>query len=396
MLPAEVLGSRPGERVIDLCAAPGGKSGRIAADMDGQGWLLSNDISASRGRILVRNLEQLGVRNATVTAAEPAELGGLWPAAFDRALVDAPCSGEGMFRRDPQSIPSWEAYGPASMLGVQAGILDAAAQLLRPGGELVYSTCTFNTQENEEQIAAFLRRHPEFEVMPVRDRVPDSSQLYPGIPVSGLEDEQAGRMARIWPWDGAGEGHFCALLRRSGDALSGDASYAVAVEPMDDGLPAGLAGQIRSFWTEVLTADALRQVWPDGARLRGEHQFVHLLPAEALDTSGLHVLMEGVNLGQWRETRKGMICRPSHTALTSLKAANLAFCLRLEPGDGRIRRFRRGETIELTEQEAAGIDPAVDDLAVTAGDWPLGWARREGRKRLLKNQIPAGWLSRTN
>ena len=202
MAPAEVLAPRPGERVLDLCAAPGGKSGRVADMLAGQGLLVSNEIEKGRARILASNLERLGVTNAVVTSESPDRLAARWPEAFDAILVDAPCSGEGMFRRVPEARSEWKAESPAGCAARQAKILDAAAAMLAPGGRLVYSTCTFNRLENEETIGAFLRRQPDYS--------PEDFAL-PGVGPS------ENGCLRLWPHRLQGEGHFVAKVRKAGE-----------------------------------------------------------------------------------------------------------------------------------------------------------------------------------
>ena len=202
MAPVAALDPRPGERVLDLCAAPGGKSGQIAARLNGRGFLLSNEIEFSRARILLGNLERLGVTNAFVTSAPAEALARALPAFFDRVLVDAPCSGEGMFRRDPEAASQWNPDAPAGCAARQTAILNDAARMVRPGGKLVYSTCTFNRLENEGTVREFLRAHPDFE--------PDAFDL-PGVGAS-----QDGCL-RLWPHRIEGEGHFLARLTRKGE-----------------------------------------------------------------------------------------------------------------------------------------------------------------------------------
>ena len=202
MAPVAALDPRPGERVLDLCAAPGGKSGQIAARLNGRGFLLSNEIEFSRARILLGNLERLGVTNAFVTSAPAEALARALPAFFDRVLVDAPCSGEGMFRRDPEAASQWNPDAPAGCAARQTAILNDAARMVRPGGKLVYSTCTFNRLENEGTVREFLRAHPDFE--------PDAFEL-PGVGAS-----QDGCL-RLWPHRIEGEGHFLARFTRKGE-----------------------------------------------------------------------------------------------------------------------------------------------------------------------------------
>ena len=155
MSAATLLGALPGECILDLCAAPGGKSTQIAGGMQGQGVLVSNEPNRSRAKILSSNMERLGVRNSVVVSETPERLRERFPAFFDRILVDAPCSGEGMFRKDPETRTQWHENSPAQCAQRQQNILRAAAGMLRPGGTLVYSTCTFNRTENEEVIDQF-------------------------------------------------------------------------------------------------------------------------------------------------------------------------------------------------------------------------------------------------
>ena len=162
MLPAAALQAAPGELVLDLCAAPGGKSSQIARDLAGDGVLVANEIDPARARALAGNLERLGVPNALVVSETPARLAAKWPGMFDAVLVDAPCSGEGMFRRDPNARAEWSPEAPAGCARRQRQILSEAARLVRPGGRLVYSTCTFNALENEGTVEAFLGARPDF------------------------------------------------------------------------------------------------------------------------------------------------------------------------------------------------------------------------------------------
>ena len=205
MAPVAALDPRPGERVLDLCAAPGGKSGQIAARLNGRGFLLSNEIEFSRARILLGNLERLGVTNAFVTSAPAEALARVLPAFFDRVLVDAPCSGEGMFRRDPEAASQWNPDAPAGCAARQTAILNDAARMVRPGGKLVYSTCTFNRLENEGTVREFLRAHPDFE--------PDAFDL------SGVGASRDGCL-RLWPHRIEGEGHFLARFTRKPEESS--------------------------------------------------------------------------------------------------------------------------------------------------------------------------------
>lgn len=195
------LNVQPGMRVLDMCAAPGGKSSQLAAALCGRGLLISNEPIPSRAQMLASNLERQGFSNAVVTNEYPDRLASRWGRTFDAILVDAPCSGEGMFRRDEEAVRQWSPDAPRMCHERQAGILDSAYELLKCGGAMVYSTCTFNRTENECTISEFLKRHP--------DMIPEDFAL-PGLPSS------QGGMLRIWPHRVDGEGHFICRMRKQG------------------------------------------------------------------------------------------------------------------------------------------------------------------------------------
>ena len=188
--PAALLDVQPGMRVADLCAAPGGKTSQLAAALQGQGLLLANEFVAARADILRQNLERMGVTNAVITNEDTARLAAAMPGQFDRVLVDAPCSGEGMFRKEAVAAAQHNNALVAHCAELGAEILENAAALLAPGGVLVYSTCTFAPAEDEEQIAAFLAKHPAFTLCDLSDcgfgrpgeanRAPDYPDLFPG------------------------------------------------------------------------------------------------------------------------------------------------------------------------------------------------------------------------
>ena len=230
MLPGSLCPPNPGERVLDLCAAPGGKATQLAAALGGEGLLVANEIHPTRAGILSQNMERMGVRNCVVTNASPAELAVKFPSFFDRIVVDAPCSGEGMFRKEADAVTMWSPENVALCAKRQGEILDEATKMLRPGGYLVYSTCTFAPAENEGAVLNFLSRHPEFEVVPSEEvAVVESREkglLDGGNPEWDQEFDQfhegireSVRMTyRVFPHHCDGEGHFAALLRKSGDS----------------------------------------------------------------------------------------------------------------------------------------------------------------------------------
>ena len=340
MIPAAVLNAQPGEHILDLCAAPGGKTTQNALRMAGQGMIVCNEPIGDRARILSRNVERMGVTNAIVVSAWPEKLADVWPEAFDAIQCDAPCSGEGMFRRHPETRDEWNPESPAGCAKRQGDILDSAAVMLRPGGRLVYSTCTLNKIENEGVVEAFLLRHPDFELMPFE--------------LPGLSAPQG--MLTIYPHRIKGEGHFVALLRRKGDgravwqtASPKNAPDKAAMKVLQEFLP----GQQANLFF--------------GNELRYCPDFPELSKAK-----GVTVLRSGLHLG----TVKGKVFIPDHAWAVSNAA----------PAVPRVH---------LTEEEAwlylnGQVIPADGKgwvLACYAG-LPLGWGKVSDG--MMKNHYPKG------
>lgn len=221
MAPVELLDVQPGDHVLDLCAAPGGKSTQIAAKLQGKGVLVTNDIHSERTKALAKNVELYGVRNAVVLNESPKRIAGAFPHYFNKVLIDAPCSGEGMFRKDEDMVKSWEHHSVEKCVLMQRDILDTAAKLLAPGGTIVYSTCTFAPEENEAMIAEFLNLNPDFTV----HDIPETAGFAPGRPdwvrqmmpetaeKTGAVLDQTRGTARLWPHLLEGEGHYVAVLQ---------------------------------------------------------------------------------------------------------------------------------------------------------------------------------------
>ena len=230
MAPAVLCDAQPGERVLDLCAAPGGKSTKLAASLQGRGLLVANEIHPERARVLSSNLERMGVRNALVTNESPQRLASRFPRFFDRIVVDAPCSGEGMFRKEEEALVQWSPENVRMCARRQMEILEEAASMLRPGGRLVYSTCTFSPEENEGVIFRFLMEHPDFSVVSIPDLPGIRAEEWgfacgrpEWIPKEDVETAEAQACAeqirgtiRLWPQLLEGEGHFAAVLRKGG------------------------------------------------------------------------------------------------------------------------------------------------------------------------------------
>ena len=382
MASAAALAARPGERVLDLCAAPGGKSTQIAAALAGEGLLVSNDPELSRARILSGNLERLGAANAIVVSALPARLAAAWPETFDAVLVDAPCSGEGMFRRDPATRDEWNPAAPAGCAKRQAEILDAAAEMVRPGGRLVYSTCTFNALENEGSVRCFLARRPDF--------APEEFAL-PGV---GASREG---MLRLFPHRLRGDGHFVARLRRAGGAAAGFG----AVEALSQGAKAARRGTPGTR-LPAKPAERARESsrLPAGARIDTVGKALALLRRDVCALPDAIARMRPFTQGE-----RLFVAPESAPPLDGIRVVSPGLCL-LRMGRGYVEP-EHALAMTLPPEAAARVQPLDDDQAAAylAGEalpldgergwtlmlWrsmPLGWGKRVDGA--IKNHLPKG------
>ena len=351
MAPVGLLDVRPGMRVLDLCAAPGGKSTQIAAALSGDGLLVANEYHPKRAKILARNIERMAVANALVLNEHPQRLAQRFPEYFHRILVDAPCSGEGMFRKEEAALSDWSEETVAMCAKRQGEILASAAQMLCPGGRLVYSTCTFSPEENEGVISAFLKTHPDFTMEAV-----EAPWFAPGRP-EWIADPASGlsHAFRLWPHRLAGEGHFAAVLHRAGDGEGQD----VAQEPLTP-LPAV---------AEAFAAENDLALPQGGCAAFGDT--ICLLPSDSPALKGLKVLRAGLELGQLKKNR----LEPAHAWALWLKSAASTLDF---PADSReISAYLKGETL-------LGIQKGWTLLTVDG--LSLGWVKGDGRT--LKNHFP--------
>ena len=336
-----LLDPKPYERVCDLCAAPGGKTTQIAGRMQGDGFLLCNEYSPKRAKILSRNIERLGVANALVTNETVENLAERLEGFFDRVLVDAPCSGEGMFRKEEAAVTDWSQETVEMCARRQADILDSAAKLLKSGGRLVYSTCTFAPEENELAVEAFLERHPEF--------TPEYVDA-PWFTPAGVG------MFRLWPHKLLGEGHFAAVLRKN------------AGKEEDVDLLSGT--KLPKEWTDFAKELGIRL--PDGkAVMFGQN--LYWAPEDMPELKKLKVLRPGLELG---EVKKGRF-EPAHALALWLKD-----CKNTEsyaPDSAEMATYIHGDVVPSNKKGWC---------LVKAGDYSIGWGKGDGR--VLKNHYPKG------
>ncbi|CAN5886521.1 RsmF rRNA methyltransferase first C-terminal domain-containing protein [soil metagenome] len=368
MAVAEVLDVRPGHLVLDVSAAPGGKATHLASLLLGEGVLVANDPIPGRIKALGENLERWGARNAVITNSPVAGLAAAWPGVFDRVLADAPCSGEGMFRKSSVARQEWSEEHVQGCAVRQDLLLNEAATMVKPGGLLLYSTCTFAPEENEQQICRFLARRPEWEIVDI----PKSAGLCPGR-VDWAEnscDADVGRMARIWPHLAPGEGHAMALLRAPATRHTvSDGKERTTASAPGRNTPAEV---VVALW-DRFKAETLPRFDPQGALIqRGEQLF--LLPEGTPPLNGVRVVRPGLPLGRMRPGR----FEPSHALALAAPADTATHGVALSDED--VVRYLHGETVT-----APGPPGWV---FITTHQFGLGWGKRSGD--VVKNHYPKG------
>lgn len=335
-LPIALANIAPGMKVLDMCAAPGGKSGAVAAELRGSGLLVANELVFSRARILEGTLERLGAANAAVMSARPESVAEAFPEFFDVVLVDAPCSGEGMFRKDDGAIEAWSVEHVRASAERQGLILDSAAKCVKGGGALIYSTCTFSHEENEGAIEAFLKRRPDFRLV---------------------------RSERLYPHTSAGEGHFASRLERTAGAAR--AQGALPLSRMKD----------KAYSAFI---DRTFSVPPEGeAFLLPDGRVTILRSPLPLGLERLRVLSSGVVAG---EVVKGRF-EPSHSLFMAAHGGEYRASLSLGADSHELRAFLAGETVECPG-DISGFAP------VCVKRWPVGFGKAGGGT--MKNRVPKG------
>jgi 16S rRNA C967 or C1407 C5-methylase (RsmB/RsmF family)/NOL1/NOP2/fmu family ribosome biogenesis protein len=384
MYPVTLLDPRPGERILDLCAAPGGKSTQIASRMKQKGFLLSNETNPERARILSENMERLGVRCGMVTRETPERLAERFPVFFDRILVDAPCSGEGMFRKHPEGILQWSPENVAACARRQDEILEQADKMLRPGGYLVYSTCTFAPSENEGTVSRFIETHGHYRIVkPLK--FPGMSEGVPDWiphPAPGIEDT-----VRIMPHQIKGEGHYAALLQKEGEseepkALKGAPFSFPAKEEMQTWRTFAMQHLKWSPTGECITFGKQLYLLPDyfSNAASGKSAPRYRLPLGGQTFQGLHVLRPGLHLGTFATNR----LEPSHALALALDAEDV---INTFPAGDEIGNYYQGLTLKPSEatRSRAGTNGWY---LVTVDGYSAGWAKLAGG--ILKNHYPKG------
>lgn len=366
MIPASHLPVEPGDFVLDLCAAPGGKATELGAKLKGKGMLLANDISNSRAKGLLKNLELFGISNLFVSSEESDKLKKAYPAYFDKILIDAPCSGEGMFRRDKAMVKDWLQKGPDYYVPIQRKLLLDAADMLKKGGMLLYSTCTFSVKENEENIAYLLQERPDMELL-----MPEWDEYF-----SHGKKEEFENCIRIFPHLAPGEGHFAALLgkRTDGEEQSEKClkkpakSKKTPVSDLKD------CPEFAVFMQQITK--------PLSGKTEVQKERIYLLPEGTKIERGIRYLRTGLYLGDQKKKR----FEPSQALAMCLKAEDFKKSVSFKGDDERVIRYLKGETLDLSDTEAENEKGWV---LVCVDGYGLGWGKAAGG--ILKNKYYAGW-----
>ncbi len=431
MTPASLLPINKGDKVLDICAAPGGKSTELGAKLGGEGLLVSNDISNSRAKALLKNIELFGIRNALVVSEAPNKLAQYFPEYFDKILIDAPCSGEGMFRKSPAIMKNWEQYGVDYYNKLQKEIILFGASMLKPGGYMLYSTCTFSPEENEGTITYLLDQYPEFRVV---NAIPDEQvQKDLGLSFEGFDfgkpewvegsegREELKNCIRLWPHRIDGEGHFVTLLCKEklnnqdivvlkddeiipseadtafnydeehyGDG-SGSKSFnkkkaskqkytkdnAISKASMNN--TSTLKKAVNTLSEEALEFIKELQCPIDYNQIVVRDERVYLLPEGLPNLNGLRVLRQGLLLGEMKKQR----FEPSQALANSLKITEYNKIIRMSLDDPNVIRYLKCESINLNKDYSDGW------YLVCVEEYPLGWLKIT--KNNVKNKYLPGW-----
>lgn len=362
MTPASVLPVDKGDRVLDICAAPGGKSTELASKLAGTGLLVSNDISASRAKALLKNLEVFGVANSLIISEAPYKLAERFNEYFDKILIDAPCSGEGMFRKSISMVTAWENNGNQLFVDIQRDILKYIVKMLKPGGMLVYSTCTFSPLENEQSIEYLLSLDETLEIKEF-DKYEYFDDGHPEWSNTG--NENLTKCARLWPHRIEGEGHFVTLVKKAGNNAneSNIGSYRMK--------KAKLPEEAKTF-IEKLNKDIPID------RIEMSEDKLYFIPNSFPEVKGLRILRCGLLLGTCKKNR----FEPSQALAMNLSKEDFDNTVDLSCDDIRITKYLKGETIDVDDVKDGWVLVLVDG-------YPLGWAK--ANRGVLKNKYLPGW-----
>lgn len=350
MMVAELAEIKPGMRVIDLCAAPGGKTSKAAMMIGPDGLLIANDISSSRAKILSENVERLGLTNTIVTNTSPQKLADLLPGFFDLVILDAPCSGEGMFRKLDQAKTTWSTQKVIECSEIQKELIDCACRLLKDGGTMMYSTCTYEIEENEKQILDALKQLP-FNLVPL----PQKPGFSPGVGLEGV--------IRLYPHRFAGEGHFISRLEKR------QLTPPTPFKQLKSNLSKQQMNLLTAFYQDNLNIPV-----PDHLYASGDH--LYAIPKPYLDLSGIRILRQGLYLGECKKNR----FEPSHSLALALKPEEVKRVYPFTRDSTEIQHYLHGDTLEGQLGNGFGV--------ILVDGFPIGFVKEVNG--ILKNYYPKG------
>lgn len=362
MAPASFIPIEEGDRVLDICAAPGGKSTELAAKLNGSGILVSNDISNSRAKALLKNLEIFGIGNSVIVSEPPNILANRFINYFDKILIDAPCSGEGMFRKQNSMMKAWENNGVDLFVNLQHSILKEIIKMLKPGGTILYSTCTFSPEEDEQSVEYLLSLDEDLKIVPL--------PMYDGfdcghIEWSNTQNEDLIHTRRLWPHRIAGEGHFLAMVEKNSDNDNiGYTPYKIKKSKLAD-----------EFYAFIKNIDIEYDM--DRFEVNGDR--VYYIPNDMADIKGLRLLRTGLYMGDIKKNR----FEPSQSLAMNLKGNQYKNTIDLSSSDNNVIRYLKGETIDTDIEANNGM------VLILVDGYPLGWGKYNNGT--IKNKYLPSW-----
>ncbi len=366
MAVGEIMDVKPGEKVLDLCAAPGGKTTHMAVKMKGHGLLVANEVNPKRARILSENVERMGITNVVVTNETPFRLAQRFLNYFDKVLVDAPCSGEGMFRKNPDTCMQWSEENVKKCVQKQMDILQNASAMLKPGGRLVYSTCTFSPEENEGVISKFLKHNPYFEI--------ENINTFEGFDKGKIEwaeekIDSIHKTIRIWPHKLQGEGHYIAVMKKLDGEEYKKFKY---VKPLKD------KKILKDYYR--FAKEYLLDIPKGNYILFGEQ--LYIIPEDILSLEKLKILRPGWHLGTFKKNR----FKPSHALAMSLNRNKVKYKWNLEGQSQEIISYLKGEVLKAEGKNGWYL--------IEVDGYSIGWGKLVNN--LMKNHYPKGLRWRGN
>jgi len=365
MIPVEVLDPQPGDKVLDIAAAPGGKTTQIAAKLQNKGIIVSNYISPKRVRALEKNINLFGIKNSIILNDSPENIKNNFANYFDKILIDAPCSGEGMFKRDKRALSDWNEENNTQLSKLQRDILSNTASMLKPGGRLVYSTCTFSLIENEGTIDWFLKEFPEFEVLDIEGL----HSLSPGMPHLIRASEDISKTRRAWPHKIHGDGHFIALLQKKSSVMEDNPQQIFQIK---NNFTSDELSIIKQFFVDTLNIEEKNII-----RIKNK---VYIPTDIDRDISGVRIISNGIYLGELKKNR----FIPSQQYAMTLEMKDAKNVVNISSKDINSYKYLKGETIMLENNKGWNL--------ICIDSFPCGWAKGNGDS--LKNYYEPSWRMR--